>query len=219
MGFDKELEIDVGRWVRAVLQKWWLIVITTLCCFSVTFLLVQRRPAVYTAKAVVCSYASMDYEEEAEILYYLREYAAVGGESIAERAQMFLGDFELTVDEILDMVSYDHEEGKVTMEITASSEDSKVAIEVANAVAESFVIEAQSTTKSDSYKVLAKASLEESGVSELAICILGALLGFILPVIIIVLKQMLSDKIYYVSDAALGDKLEIIGVIPEQTKL
>ena len=91
MGFDKELEIDVGRWIRAVLQKWWLIVITTLCCFSVTFLLVQRRPVVYTAKAVVCSDASMDYEEAAEILYYLQEYAAIGGKSIAERAQLYWG--------------------------------------------------------------------------------------------------------------------------------
>ena len=219
MGFDKEIEIDVGRWMRAILQKWWLIVVTTLCCFCVTYLALRSVPTVYTARAVICSDAKAAYEEASEILYYLQEYAVIGGQGIAERAQMLLGNSEITADEILDMVNYRYEDGKITMAIETTHENSQVALDVANAVAESFVIEAQSLTRSDSYRVLVKASLEATEGSETKICILGALIGFLLPIIIIILKQMMSDKIYYVSDADLGGKLEIIGIIPEQAKL
>ena len=219
MGFDKEIEIDVGRWGRTILQKWWLLVVTTLCGFGIAFLVMHSIPSEYTARAVICSDANMDYEEAAEILYYLQEYAAIGGQSIAERACLLLGEGTITADEIAKMVSYGYEAGKITMAVEATSENSQLAIDVANAVAESFVIEAQSMTRSDSYRVLVKASIEDSGVSETVICVLGALAGLLIPMIIIVIKQMMSDKIYYVSDADLGGKLEIIGIIPEQAKL
>ena len=219
MGFDKEIEIDVGRWVRTVLQKWWLLVVTTLCGFGIMLLITHSIPTTYTAKAVICSDANMDYEEAAEILYYLQEYAAIGGDSIAERACLLLGNDEITAAEIAGMIGYSYETGKITMSVEATSENSQLAVDVANAVAESFVIEAQSMTKSDAYRVLVKASLEDEGVSEILICILGALVGLLIPIIIIVIKQMMSDKIYYVSDATLGGKLEIIGIIPEQAKL
>lgn len=218
MGFDKEIEIDIGRWMRAVLQKWWVIAITTLCGFGVVFAAALRVPAVYTAKATLYCEVNMNYKDAAQMLYYMKEYADVNGRGIAERAVLLLGNESVTAEEILDMVDFDYEDGTVVMYVEAVGDKEELAVDVANAVAESFVIEAQSLSGSNAVKIAERAVVKNTGISVTKLSIAGALFGFACPILLIVLKQMLSDKIYYVSDAELGGELEMIGIIPEQTK-
>ena len=219
MGFDKEIEIDIGRWIRTVIQKVWLIVITTVCGAGVALAFSITAKPVYEARTVICSDANLSYKEASEILFYLKEYADISSRGIAERAKILLGDESLSADEIMRMVDYDYEDGKAVLFIETSSEERQLALDVANAVSESFVIEAQSLLGTNSVKVLEGAVLQESGVSSKKVCILGGMFGFICPIIVIVFAQVVSDKIYYVSDAELGGELDIIGVIPEQAQV
>ena len=90
-------------------------------------------------------------------------------------------------------------------------------IATANALAQSFVIEAQSTIGTQAIQILDEATF--IGIVNPKVkrnVALAFIVGAFIPALIIALMEILSDRVYRVEDASLDDKLEIIGIIPDQ---
>lgn len=219
---DKEIIIDVGRIFRELMKKLYIIIICTVLCGVAAYLYsMDIKDPYYAQSSISCYSTNGNYKEDLSYIYAVQTYIDVINSSrVSERASVLLNG-ELNAAQVKGSISVSYTDDSPTIRIRAISIDAQQAVRVANAVAESVVIEAQNLTGSSNINILDRASSAYmSGRSSKAkYTLIGLGAGFLIPVAIIVLLQIFSDKIYYVDDASLNGKIEILGVIPKNDKM
>lgn len=216
---EKTIKIDIGRCIIAVIRHWYLIGAVGVAAALVMFAMKYDTPQYYTATASVYAAGSGSYQEAAQGIAAMQTYAEiVNSNKIAERAASIMGDGRLTAPQIRSMMSASYDEKSPVIYITARSTDSAVVIASANAVAQSLVIEAQTITGTQAVQMLDEASnISEQGRGvnrSVAIAFAG---GVLVTMALIVLVEMLTDRVYRVEDAELDGQLEVIGIIPDES--
>lgn len=217
---EREITIDLGRCFKAILRKWWIITIWAFTGFGVLFAVMPSPTTVYYATTTVYG-ASYSYTESLQTVNLLSRYLDVANsKKVADRAASIIGNEALTGDMILGMTVASMPEDSAVMRIRAVSADPAKAIIIANAMADSFVIEAEANFGTNNVQVLDRAERvsSQTGRSKLTYGIIGFLAGLVISVVVIMLREIFSDRLYYVSDAGLNGELEILGVIPETRK-
>ena len=214
--------IDLGRCFKAVLQKWWLILIVAIGCFGVAFALTSDMPRNYTATVKAYSAISTGTSQSATVnTVIMQAYSdIISSGKVADRAAVLLGNDDITGKDIEKMIDVDFSSSSIVFTISATDKNQKVAMAVANAVADSFAIEAKTITGTDTVQILDKATTakEDKFSKHMKFSILAFLVGFFIPAFLICVKECLSDEVHVVEDASLSGQLEILGVIPEQNQ-
>lgn len=215
---ETRIRIDIGRIIKAMLKKCYLIVGTGVVLAAAMYIYMLGKPQYYYATASVYSAAIGSYSETAQGIYTMQLYSSVvNSQKIADRAASLISGVNVTASEIRAMASASYTDESPIMYITATSTNPKVVVATANALAESLVIEAQSVTGTQAIQVLDKASwVGTVQMGKKRNVALAFLIGAGLTALLILLGETLSDRVYRVEDAEIGGKLEIIGIIPEQ---
>ena len=215
---DKTIKIDIGRCIRVVLKKWYLVFAVGLVIGMVMYAVTYDTPQYYSATTSVYSAASGSYSETAQAINAMQLYTEViGSYKLAERAASIINDSRIDANMVKGMTSAYYKNDSPVIYITAKSTDPTLVIPVANALAQSLVIETQSVTGSQAIQVLDQAtavSYISRGVkTRVAVAVFA---GVVITALILVVIELLSDRVYRVEDAELNGKLEIIGIIPDQ---
>lgn len=217
---EKTLKIDAARCLISLVKHWYIIVLTAVLAAVIMFAVKYRTPQTYYASATVYSAATGSYTESAQGIYVVQLYSEiVTSAKIAERAASLIGDSRINAVMIQQMISTNYTESSPVLRIGATSTDPSVVIPVANAVARAFVIEAQTITGGEGIQILDEAnyvSLPSRGIKKKVA--LAFAVGFVLAAAVLVVLEIVSDRVYRVEDAELDGELEIIGIIPEKKK-
>ena len=103
--------------------------------------------------------------------------------------------------------------------ILANSYDQNLSVKVANAVSDSFVLKIADLTGTDNIQTLDKAT--EAKISynasskRISTIFILTFVGAFLSCLFIVMREILSPRMYSAKDATAYGTLDIIGVIPE----
>lgn len=215
------VKIDVGRCLKALLKKWYYMLLVGIAIAAVLYLVkgIQNKTT-YTASATIYSASYGSYSETTIATRAMQTYSQIiSSYMIAERAEGLIGDESITAQEIRSMVYIDYEAESPILYILARSSSVGKSVAVVNAVAEAFLIEAQNITGGEGIRILDRASEEAVNASSSSdgkkMAILGFLVGFFGVACIIVLHEIFSDRVYRVEDATLGS-MELLGIIPDE---
>lgn len=215
---EKEITIDLGRIFKAIIRKWWIIVICAVAMFGVVYMIIPEPVRTYTATTSVYGAVYGSYVETVQTNNLMYTYGSVASsKKVADRAATIIGRDDLTGAYIQSVTKVVTSKESPIIYFRATSLDPITAISIANAVADSFIVEAQSSIGTNSVQTLdrAETAKQNTGKGKMIYSLLGFLIGTVVAMIVIAIKEILSDKIYYVADAELGGELEILGVIPE----
>lgn len=221
---EKTIRIDIGRIIIALLKHWYLIGAVGVAAALIMYAYKYDTPQYYTATASVYAAGSGSYSETAQGVQAMQLYSdIITSQKIAERAASIIGDARITPAQIRSMASASSPSSSSSTSlspviyISARSTDPTVVIQTANALAKSLVIEAQNMTGTTSVQLLDEAQYISTigrGVkTKVAYAFIG---GVLLTMAIIVLVEILTDRVYRVEDAELDGQIEVIGIIPDQ---
>ncbi len=211
---NKEINIDLKRCFKAIISKWWLIIIIGLIFYGAAYLISERnsREDEYTAEATVIS--SSDYS-------VLTLYSDIVTSSrVSEQASNMLNISVLNADNIKKMISF--KPYSLVLGIHATSQDEVLAIKVANAVATVFIQEVNNIAGYNLAHILDEATTAELSynkrIEQLKFKVFITFVGIILMCAWIILQVIFSKKVYNLSDIGLDGEIYIIGAIPSYTR-
>ena len=215
---NKTIKIDIGRIFRALLRKWFLMVIAGLVIGGIMFYWRSSKTQKYAATVSLYSAAYGSVSESAQVAMVMQSYASViSSYKIAERAESILGDNTITGSYIRSIIGVSYSDDSPIIYISATDSDGIRAIMIVNAVAEAFIIEAQNLTGSEGVRILDRSTVAyEISLGVKKYTVLGILGGIFIMAALITFAEIFSDRVYRVEDAELDGKLEIIGIIPNK---
>ncbi|MDF2943987.1 MAG: hypothetical protein K0S01_2845 [Herbinix sp.] len=209
---NKEINIDLRRCLKAILKKWWLIIIIGTVCYILAYLITNNnsREDEYTAETTV--YSLMDHS--ALTLYS----EIITSSKVSERAATSLNIFNMDADSIKEMISVKSYSTTLVLGISATSSDINLAIKVANAVAEVFIEEVNNITSNDSVRLLDEAIAADLSYNkqteQLKFRIIFTLAGIVLLCVWFIMREVFTSKVHNLSDIGLDGEIDIIGIIP-----
>jgi capsular polysaccharide biosynthesis protein len=211
---NKEINIDLRRCLKAILKKWWLMVIIGALCYSVAFLITinNLREDEYTAETTVYSIIANDYSS-------LSKYSdIITSSKVSEMAANSLNIFNMNASKIKEMISINDYSTTLVLGISATSTDENLAIMVANAVADAFIEEVNNIISDNSLRMLDEATTAELSYDkkmvQLKLRIFAALAGIFLMCVWIAIREIFTRKIYNLSDMKIDGEIDIIGIVP-----
>lgn len=225
MEMEKVLEIDIKKCLRALKKSFKFILLITLIFLLIgiiaAFFLIEQENQ-YTSTATVYN-TSYTTGSSSDNLKQIRHYAEIiKSRTVAERAAEILAEDHISQNDILNMISvnYDSTNSNVSViYISANSFDQNLSIKVANAVSDSFVLKIADLTGTDDIQTLDKATEAkvsyDAGSKRISTIFLLTFIGAFVSCLFIVMREILSPKMYSAKDATAYGTLDIIGVIPE----
>lgn len=238
MNGERLIYIDFMQCVRALFKKWSTLLamagVGMLLVGAVTFLLADQEDTYQATSSVYCV-GDGNFSETAENVQMMNIYVDIIRSSrVAERANSILGNAYPEAESILSMITVDCGEenssvysipvnsNSIVIKLIAESVNEQEAIDVANAMAEAFVMEMSMILSSGDIQLLDDARtatvVYEAEKQNVIYMIIGALVGFFLAAVWIVMKEIFSVNLNTVNDGTLFGKLDVIGVIPEFTQ-
>jgi capsular polysaccharide biosynthesis protein len=221
---DKVIQIDLIRCMKAVLAKWWIVVLCSFVAFVGAYLYsYPARNNVYKASTTLYSVTDGSYESTVSAAYFLSTYAdVITSRKVTEKAASLLGDNSITWQDIQNVIQVNYSSDSTIVEISAYSLDEDFAVKVANGVANAFISEISSMTGRNSVQLLDSAYsasvFKNASFEKFKIRCLATLAVMVITIMIIVLREIFGSKLYYIDDLRLEDDMEIIGIIPNHEK-
>ncbi len=226
---EKIIQINYMRCLKAFIRKLPLLIIITMAVgiFSaIVGYFVLEHENLYTARASAYTVTD-ELANSAKGVQYAEIAKSL---SVAQLALDELGDIGLSKYDIYDMikVEFDNESAYVNsssiINIYVSAKDPLLTIQIANAVTKAFVQEVTAIIDESSQiavlDLATQVDISYNAQDGLAMFILvGCIIGFFITAFITLLPEILSLKIISLSDVSLYGKLEVLGVIPDTTKI
>lgn len=230
MKYENEMEIDVGRCLRAIVRKWWFIALMAVFFGVAGIALTWEKGAdEYGATSSVYSVSAGSYKESQTGTSAMNDYAEIATSmKVCERAALLMGNADITGRQIMSATnvttsgnntSTTGKNNSTLLKITSYSNDPVIAMEMSQAVAEAFIIEMQNILGTDDVQLLDKPYnyfvSYDATKSQWKIRILSVLVGAVLAMTVIVMTELFDTKTRTIRECTLREELPIIGVIPE----
>ncbi len=227
MDLNRIIEIDVQKCLRALKNSIKFIAAITLIFFLIGIMISLfkvKQNDEYKSTSSVYSIVYGSFSDSADSLQAMLSYAdIVKSYKVAERAELLLGDAAISKYDIYDMISAEYDSNTYSYSsmiyIHALSNNKAASIKVANAVAEAFVLEVANLTGQNDIQMLDEAYDADvcynASSTKLKTILLSTGLGLFLSCFYIIMREILSLKMYTPNDATAYGKLDIIGVIPD----
>lgn len=229
MNYEKELEIDLGRCVHALLKKWWFMaVMAVLFGIAGLALTMEKKEDIYEAKSSVYGMSAESYSYTQIGVSAMNDYADIATSmKVCQRAALLMGMADVTGEDIRNAttVSTGKESSSsainvdsTILTITCKSSNPVEAMEMSQAVAEAFVMEMETILGKDIVRMLDKPYDYEISYdatqNQWMIRIIAFLFGGVFAAMIIVLGEIFDSKARTIRECTLGEELPVIGVIP-----
>lgn len=227
MDLSRIIEIDFQKCYLSLKKSFKLIIAITLTFFLIgtiiAFFFIRQNDE-YKSTTSVYSIVYGSFTDSADSIQAMFSYAdIVKSYKVAERAEVLLGDTSINKNDIYKMISAEYNTSTYNYSsmiyIHALSDSRAKALSVSNAVAEAFVLEVANLTGQDDIQILDKAHdaviCYNATSMKLKTILIVTVLGFFLSCFFIVMKEILSLKMFTPKDATVYGKLDIIGVIPD----
>lgn len=230
MKYENEMEIDVGRCMRAIVKKWWFIALMAVL-FGVVgvALTLEKEMDEYGASSSVYSVSAGSYKDSQTGTSAMNDYADIATSmKVCERAALLMGNPDVTGKQIMNVteVSLVGEQSSAyvqndsaLMKITSYSNNPVVAMEMSQAVAEAFIMEMHNMLGTDDVQLLDKPYnyfvSYDATQAQWKIRVLVTLAGIVVAMAIVVLTEIFDTKARSIRECSLREELPIIGVIPE----
>lgn len=216
----------LSRLLQGVARKWWLVAALTVIFgiagyifniyMSVTLysadmtLYVLNRDKVLAGETLNASDINMSQE-------LLTQYAGIFySRSVASDAAKALASYNISTEELTDMVSISNSENSSIFTITAISSVPGLSVDAANAMGNSFTSQIRELTKNDFIGVLDQAQnsipISDKGILK---TIIWAFVGALLALSIIYVIEYFDTTIRSAEEVEDELRLRVIGIIPE----
>lgn len=234
-----ELELadyDIIENVKAAFYRLWklkvVVLLTTLIGFLVFFVFISivGNHTEYRSHAAVYSAVYGSFEESTDGVTVMNKYASLLGTSrVCSRAAETLADPELTASVLSGMVqrgeiylagaSSNSREFGYRLTLVTVSENPHRIMDISNAMAQAFADEINDLLGFSSVQVLDAATTYSSydSINEKLYLLLFGGAGFFLAVVIILVKEFFSSKVYTVGQCE-KNRDYVFGLIPYSTK-
>ena len=224
---DEEREIDLGEIVHLLLSKLWIIILSgvVFCLATVmgTMLLVTPKYE-STTKIVVLSKQDSNTltNQDMQISTSLtKDYVElIKSRTVTEGVIAQLG-LDMTHEQLLKKLSVDTPTDTRVVSITIKDTDPYTAAEIANAVRDVASKHIQQVMDIKAVNVLETANIpdEPSSPSLLKSGVIGAALGILLSLAIVVIVYLMNDTVKTPEDVEKYLGLSVLGTIPYASKL
>ena len=234
MCYRNEIEIDIGRCIRALWSKELLIlVITFLFAVIGISLTLEEREDKYKATTTLYSVASGSYSESKTGISAMNDYVDVAtSHKVCQRAAYMLGRPDIDASTVMKSITVVESESSsgssaatrlandsAIIIITAVTNDADLSMQMADAVAEAFVMEMENIIGTASVQILDEAYDYEvasyGNAERWKIRVLATAFGFIISCCMIVFFEIFDGYIRTIREGSIRGELPIIGVIPE----
>jgi len=227
---NEEIELDIGRVIRAVLDRAWMVALITVLCAAV---------------AIAGTYFLITPQYQASAKFYVNNNSRIPGDSASSMSSGDLSTSRNLVDsylvilntketilEVIDYAGldlpYDTIEKMISaeavneteiFEVTITSPDPEEALQIANAIAAVLPDRISTIIDGTSAKVVETAVLPAgpSSPSYPKNAVLGALFGMLLSVAIIVLREIFDVTIRGEEDISQCCEYPILAEVPDMT--
>lgn len=229
MKYENEMEIDVGRCLRALMKKWWFMAaMAVLFGLAGLALTLEKQDDIYEATSSVYGMSAESYSYTQVGVSAMNDYADIATSmKVCERAALLMGSANVSGEDIkkATTVSAGEESSTSTskvdttiMTITCQSDNPVEAMEMSQAVAEAFVMEMENILGTDIVRLLDKPYAYtvafDATQNQWKIRIIAFLFGGVFAAAIIVLGEIFDSKARTIRECTMGEQLPIIGVIP-----
>ena len=231
MKYENEMEIDVGRCLRALLKKWWFMAaMAVLFGLAGLALTLEKQDDIYEATSSVYGMSAESYSYTQVGVSAMNDYADIATSmKVCERAALLMGSANVTGEDIkkATTVSTGTEEKISTttvqadstiMTIKCQSANPVEAMEMSQAVAEAFVMEMENILGTDIVRLLDKPYAYEitfdATQHQWKVRIALFVLGGAFAAGIIIFGEIFDSKARTIRECTMGEQLPIIGVIP-----
>ena len=236
--YKRELEIDAVRCFRSILKRKGFILIITGLLFLIG-LGQTLDPGVDRYESVATVYAAGEgsYTDSVSAVTAMNAYLDVANSyKVCQRAALIMGRSDIDADDVKNSI-YVNSSSRASSSSSAvnfmnssatiisfysSSNDPDLAMQIADAMAQSYAIEMNAILNLDAVKVLDTAytaNLSYNATREAwKTRIEYAFVGFVLACIIVVASEIFDSKVRTLREATIGDKIPVIGIIPDNNK-
>ncbi len=231
-----ELEIDIGRCVKALIKKKKFIAIFTVLFLLIGFgLTLNVGEDMYTAEATVYAAADGSYADATNAVTAMNAYLNVASSyKVSQRAALIIGRSDVTAADVQGSVSVSSSATKQSasssisnfmnssatiITFSATSQDPALSMEMADAMAQSYAIEMADILNNDSVKTLDNAysytKSMDATVNAWKNRIVFMLMGFVFACAVVVICEVFDRKIRTVREATIRESIPVIGIIPD----
>lgn len=234
--YKNELEIDVLRCLKALINKKGYIALITALVFIIGVgLTLDVGEDQYTSTATVYAASENNYNEAANAVTAMNAYLDVATSyKVSQRASLIIGrsdvdaSFIQSVLKVSSSLKNSSSASAVTNFMTSSAtiisfyattSDPELSREIADAAAESYVIEMANILKYDSVKLLDSASAGEmtynAQFQALVSRVQFLIAGLVLACVFVIIFEVFDSKVRTVREATIRNQLPVIGIIPD----
>lgn len=227
---SEEIEIDLGRVFRSVVKRAWLVAVVAVLCGALalagTLLLIKPK-----YEASVKLYVNNNSVSTGSTSGSLSSGDLTTSRNLVDSYIVILmtretlndvidyAGVDVTYSVLKDMISAEAVDGTEIFDITVTSENAQEAEKLANAVAYVLPPRIASIIEGTSAKVFEAAVVptSPSSPSYSKNTILGFLLGFLLMVVILVLREVFNTKVCTEEDIAQSCSCPVLTSVPDMT--
>ncbi|SFI20867.1 Capsular polysaccharide biosynthesis protein [Pseudobutyrivibrio sp. OR37] len=233
--YKNELEIDVGRCLRALVKKKKFIALFAALFFIVGIgLTLDIGQDMYTANATVYAQADGTFTDAANAVTAMNAYLDVAKSyRVCQRAALIVGRSDIAAKDVQDSVAVYTSGTKSASSTTtnfmnssatiitfsATTADAALSMEIADAMAESYATEMESILSTDAVKTLDSAvSYEKTRDAQLEAWknrLFVALVGAVLACLVVVACEIFDRKVRTVREATIRENIPVLGIIPD----
>ncbi|WP_026657835.1 Wzz/FepE/Etk N-terminal domain-containing protein [Butyrivibrio sp. AC2005] len=232
--YKNEFEIDVFRCLKALLKNAKFIALITMLFFIIGVgLTLNKGSDKYGAKATVYASAGTSYSDATNAVTAMNAYMDVAKSyKVCQRAALILGRSDVEASDIQNNIYVSSSVGSgvtatalakansaTIISFNATASDSDLAMAMADAMAQAYTIEMANILHTDSVKVLDNAYTSYKAYSAIKSAwkdrIKIMLIGFGLACIVVLVLEILNNKVRTVREATIRNELPVIGLIPD----
>ncbi|SFJ39066.1 Capsular polysaccharide biosynthesis protein [Terrisporobacter glycolicus] len=221
-----EETIDLREYFFILKKKMWIIVLSAVICGVISGLVsfYVLKP-VYEANTTLIVNKEMENETTqmttSDDLNFVQKLALTYGEIIKSRSVITSTidklNLDMTYEDLSEAVSITNVENTQIIKISVKNENPRVAATICNTIPEIFSTEVQRVVKASGTEVIDKAAVPEEPIkpNKTMNILIATVLGAMISVFVIFLKEALNTKIKEPKDIEEKLGLPVFGVVPK----
>ena len=234
--YKNELEIDVGRCLRALVKRKKFIALIGILFFIVGIgFTLDEGVDMYTANATVYAQADGTFTDAANAVTAMNAYLDVAKSyRVCQRAALIVGRSDIAATDVQDAVSVYTSGTKsassssttnfmnssaTIITFSATTADPAISMEIADAMAESYATEMESILSTDAVKTLDSAvtynKTRDAQLEAWKNRVMAALVGIVLACLVVVACEIFDSKVRTVREATIRENIPVLGIIPD----
>lgn len=222
---DETKEIDLGRILRALLQKLWLVVLCAVLVAGAVFLYTENfvtpqyeaTISVYVNNTNSNQISGISSSDLATSQRLVATYMNIlKSNTVLNKVALELG-LDISPDALRNMILAESPDGTEVFTVCVTNADPQLAADIANAIATVAPTEISNIVEGSSTKIVDWATLPKtpSSPSVLKNTVLGGVIGVLLAVMVIAVHVLLDVRIKDEEDLARISDAPVLGSIPD----